>query len=409
MCLKNKGVFVLSNIQLSSVMSIRSVVFVVFVIALFGCAVPAEGQPAATGDIIISEIMHSPDGSDTDREYVEVFNTTSRAIDLKDWVLVGEDPALSDPESDDVDDAVVVEPGEFAVLCENGTTSENGGIDCAYDYANRINHTSTEDYVVLRRPDGTQIDLVHYDEDAGWPDASDASLEYVGTPDGDNAISGNWEVAAERAGDFASTPGGNNGSPGVDAPDGSLPVELTQFRAVAEGATARLAWTTASESGNAGFAVQHRSDAAGDWSRLGFVDGSGTTTVSQSYRFTTAALAPGRHAFRLKQVDVDGTVQYSFPTRVEVRSGFGLTLEGPNPLSSGEHVRVRLRAPHAPSVRLVLYNVLGQRVRTIASAGDGSGGRVRARLSANNLSSGTYVLRVHGASQAATRRLTVVR
>lgn len=388
-------------------MSIRSVVFVLFVVAVFGRSFPAAAQPAAEGDIIISEIMHSPEGADTDREYVEVFNTTSRAIDLKDWVLVGEDPALSSPESDDVNDAVVVGPGEFAVLCENGTASENGGIDCAYDYANRINHLGTEDYVGLRRPDGTRIDLVHYDEDNGWPQAFDASLEYVGAPDGDNNLADPWEAATQRVGDFANTSGINNGSPNADAPNGSLPVELARFEVTARNQTARLRWTTASESGNAGFAVQHRPDAGGDWSRLGFVDGAGTTTVSQSYRFATEALAPGRHAFRLKQVDVDGTVQYSSPRRVDVRSRFALTLEGPNPLSAGESVRVRLRTPQAQSPRLVLYNVLGQRVRTISS--DSRGAAVEARLSADELASGTYVLRVEGASQSATRRLTVVR
>ena len=388
-------------------MSIRSVVFVVFVIVFVGRPCPAEGQPAATGDIIISEIMHSPDGADTDREYVEVFNTTSRTIDLKNWVLVGEDPASASPESDDVNDTVMVGPGEFAVLCENGTASENGGIDCAYDYANGIDHTGRADHVVLRRPDGTRIDLVQYDENSGWPDATDASLEYVGAPGDDNAVAGNWAAATERVGDFTTSSGTNNGSPNADAPDGSLPVELARFEVTARSQTARLKWTTASESGNAGFAVQHRSEAAGDWSRLGFVDGAGTTTSAESYRFATEKLAPGRHAFRLKQVDVDGTAHYSEPRRIRVQPGFSLALEGPNPLSSGERVQVRLRAPQARSARLALYNVLGQRVRTISS--NSRDAAVEARLSADELASGTYILRVEGASQPATRRLTVVR
>lgn len=384
-------------------------VHLIFLLALgtvFAPAAPVSAQTPTEGDIIISEIMHSPDGPDTNREYFEVFNTTNRTIDLENWVIVEGDPTSSNTPTDDIDNSVRVPPGSFAVFCENDTESENGGVTCDYDYADDIDHIGSEDHVGLRY-NGTRIDLVHYDDENGWPDAFDASIEYVGTPDGDNNRADNWETATQRVGEYAESSGANDGSPGVDAPDGSLPVELTQFQATAEGTTARLTWATASETDNAGFVVQHRPETTATWARLGFVDGAGTTTAAQSYRFDTEALTPGRHAFRLKQVDTDGTAHYSAPTRVQVQGDFGLTLEGPNPLSAGEQVRVRFRAPQAPSPRLVLYNVLGQRVRTIAS--DPEAGGVRVRLSADELASGTYFLRAEGASQTATRRLTVVR
>jgi hypothetical protein len=37
------------------------------------------------------------------------------------------------------------------------------------------------------------------------------------------------------------------------------------------------------------------------------MDGAGTTSQPQDYRFRTEPLAPGRHTFRLVQIDLDGT------------------------------------------------------------------------------------------------------
>ncbi|NBC96906.1 MAG: hypothetical protein GVY27_11190, partial [Deinococcus-Thermus bacterium] len=92
----------------------------------------------------------------------------------------------------------------------------------------------------------------------------------------------------------------------------ALPVELTAFTARRDGDAIRLAWTTASETNNAGFEVQRRrsgNEDADAWEPLGFVEGHGTTTEAQTYRFTDRDLpyaAPGA-VYRLRQVDTDGT------------------------------------------------------------------------------------------------------
>ena len=70
-----------------------------------------------------------------------------------------------------------------------------------------------------------------------------------------------------------------------------------------------LTWQTAHETNNAGFAVERRpADAPGAWTEVGFVDGAGTTTEPQTaYRFRARQVGYGQHAFRLRQVDFDGT------------------------------------------------------------------------------------------------------
>ena len=92
-----------------------------------------------------------------------------------------------------------------------------------------------------------------------------------------------------------------------------LPVELTSFTAEACGETARLAWTTASEKDNAGFAVEASADGRA-FRRLGWVAGAGSSSAPRRYAFTDGTLRayPGPVAYyRLRQTDTDGTESFS--------------------------------------------------------------------------------------------------
>ncbi len=42
---------------------------------------------AAFAEVVISEIMYDVSGSDTDREWVEVYNNSSSAVDFTSWKL----------------------------------------------------------------------------------------------------------------------------------------------------------------------------------------------------------------------------------------------------------------------------------------------------------------------------------
>ena len=363
---------------------------------------------ASEGDIVISEIMYAPDGTDSDREYIEVYNTTDHSIDLENWVIIDEDPSASDPRQDDINNTLTVGSHKFAVLCENDATGENGGVDCAYDYANAISHTNTADYIVLEDPSGTVIDEVHYDEDSGWPNAVGASLEYVGGADGNNNAVSNWQVATERTGDFAGQSGTNDGSPNVNAPGGNLPVELVDFTVSSNREHGLLRWTTASETNNSGFAVQHRAPGSVQWTKRGFVEGAGTTTEARSYQFETDPLTPGTHTFRLKQVDLDGTAHYSEPRSVRIRSTATLTLSGPNPLPAGQSATVTVQTTDARAVDVALFNSLGQRVQTVVSTDGDPRGNVRTQLATESLASGVYFLRAITPSATTMRRIAIV-
>jgi len=193
-------------------------------------------------------------------------------------------------------------------------------------------------------------------------------------------------------------------------PDAPLPVELTTFTARRDGEGALLTWTTASEQGNAGFEVQHLvgDPASGLYEPLGFVEGAGTTSQMQTYRFHTDRLPVGTHRFRLKQVDTDGSFTYSttVPLQVTLADRFRLLAPRPNPATDGAHLR--LAVEQSQSVRVTVVDLLG---REVAVAFDSTlpAQRERAIRVGHGLPAGTYFIRVNGEHFQATERLTVVR
>ena len=173
-----------------------------------------------------------------------------------------------------------------------------------------------------------------------------------------------------------------------------LPVELTNFQASTDGSTATLTWQTATETNNAGFDIEHLLGET--WHRLGFVAGYGTTRETQTYTFQTAPLEPGRHSFRLKQIDYDGTFAYSktLSVTIEVPGTHILTSAYPNPFNPS--TQLSLSVAHDQHVRIEVFDALGRSVHLLH---DGMlTGTVQHvfRFDADGLPGGLYIIRATG-------------
>ena len=217
----------------------------------------------------------------------------------------------------------------------------------------------------------------------------------------------------------------------VAAPNDALPVELTAFTATRDGEGALLEWTTASEQNNAGFEVQRSTQAstaqsssvqtsrrdvssgpsAGDasrWESIGFVEGAGTTSEAQTYRFRVEDLPVGEHRFRLKQVDTDGAAHYSDAVSLTaaLAGRYRLTPPRPNPASSSAHMGLVVQ--QSQTVRVAVYDLLGREVAT-AFRGTVPAQTERSIRVGSRLPAGSYFIRVTGEHFSATERLTVVR
>ena len=154
--------------------------------------------------------------------------------------------------------------------------------------------------------------------------------------------------------------------------DGTLnnpvPVELASFSAQVSQNPVKLGWTTATESNNFGFDIERSFD-GNVFSKIGFVQGQGTTVVPQHYVFedNEIDLADELHYYRLKQIDTDGSFEYSVTIKVELLSPetFVLRQNYPNPFNPGTLISYQI--PLSSKVTLVIYNLQGQVIRTLVN------------------------------------------
>lgn len=93
---------------------------------------------------------------------------------------------------------------------------------------------------------------------------------------------------------------------------------LTPSHSLAQGVL--LQWTTVSEANNYGFEIQRKGVDQTAFATLpgSFTPGHGTTLQPQNYSFTDASVTRGRWLYRLLQIDLDGTLNYSEAVVIEV-------------------------------------------------------------------------------------------
>jgi hypothetical protein len=197
---------------------------------------------------------------------------------------------------------------------------------------------------------------------------------------------------------------------------GALPVGYDRFDASISERRVALRWETTSETNNSGFYVEHQrlsptdsTTAPGAWASLGFVEGANQSDRGQAYRFETSELDYGTHAFRLRQVDVDGTTAFSKTLRARVRLDEAVSVQAPYPNPVRQHATLNVTVRDRQPVRIQLYDVLGRRVGTIMDEELPAQETHTLQIDAQRLASGVYFLRILGDEFATTERMTVVK
>lgn len=186
--------------------------------------------------------------------------------------------------------------------------------------------------------------------------------------------------------------------------ESSLPVTLTSWTALPDGEAVRLAWQTTAEVDLAGFEVEHQA-AGRDWQSLGFVEARGTAATAQAYQFQATGLLAGAHAFRLRQVDLDGSSTYSATVEVQMTmpEAYRLSAAYPNPFNPTTTLGLTLA--RSQEVEVGVYDVTGRQVAVLFSGVLTAGTLHHLRFEAAGQPSGLYLLRVQGDQFTATRRL----
>lgn len=152
----------------------------------------------------------------------------------------------------------------------------------------------------------------------------------------------------------------------------ALPVEMLYFNSKVQDKQALLQWATATELNNEGFEVQRSTDGR-NFAKIGWVSGQGTTQEQQTYTFTDDAILPNTiYYYRLKQMDFDGTTEYSKITTVTLKDDnhFGVSEAFPNPTTNSTAFQLHL--PKDSDLQLMVFDLSGRLVKehtTSVSAG----------------------------------------
>ena len=175
-----------------------------------------------------------------------------------------------------------------------------------------------------------------------------------------------------------------------------IPVELIAFRADVLDGCVILNWQTVTETNNCGFEIERGQNSCNngqtDWRKIGFVPGYGTTTDPHTYTFTDNDVNPGNYHYKLKQIDYDGSFEYSHEIELEVTVPLIFSLEQnyPNPFNPSTTINFML--PADSKVSLKVFDVLGQEVTSLLN-GNLVAGFHQVNFNASALNTGVYIYR----------------
>ncbi|MFZ1517422.1 MAG: T9SS type A sorting domain-containing protein [Ignavibacteriaceae bacterium] len=193
----------------------------------------------------------------------------------------------------------------------------------------------------------------------------------------------------------------------------TIPVELLSFTSSVIDNDVILNWQTATETNNQGFQIERRKtqdERSEEWNTLGFVNGKGTTTEPQSYSFVDENLTSGKYQYRLKQIDFDGTFEYSNTVEVEINSPtkFSLKRNYPNPFNPSTSIQYSISSRQF--VTLKVYDVLGKEVATLVNEEKPAGMyNVEFRMQNLDLSSGIYFYQLKAGDYIETKKMILMK
>lgn len=178
--------------------------------------------------------------------------------------------------------------------------------------------------------------------------------------------------------------GGSNFSCTMNNFSPPLPVELTSFAAASVGDGVTLKWETASETNNSHFEIERSGDGK-IFEYIGDVAGNGTTSENSFYKFHDAAPMKGHNYYRLKQVDFDGSNEFTNVLQF-TNLALGDIVVVPNPVSDNSNFSIE--SDQAGQLQLTVFDVFGRRVlSTVFFAEKGNN---QFPLETGKLASGSY-------------------
>jgi len=189
--------------------------------------------------------------------------------------------------------------------------------------------------------------------------------------------------------------------------DGALPVELVAFTGTYIDDYILLEWETATEVKNYGFDIERTKDNS-DWLTIGFVEGHGNSNSPKDYSFNDDKVTSGKYLYRLKQIDNNGTFEYSKIIEIDVDAPleFELSQNYPNPFNPVTTINYQIS--ELSYVTLKVYDALGTVVATLVNE-EKSVGSYEVEFNAITLPSGIYFYKLQSGSFIETKKLVLMK
>jgi len=190
-------------------------------------------------------------------------------------------------------------------------------------------------------------------------------------------------------------------------------VELASFSAESELFNGvRLVWKTRLENENAGFNILRANSKTGTFVQMNGSPLPGNETGT--YEFVDKEVVSGRtYFYKLEDINLNGIRTQHEPISVTVSqpAEFSLVQNYPNPFNPA--TRIRYQLPEAAEVRLSIFNLLGQEIKTLVQKSQPAGyytvvwdGTDHAGAA---VASGIYLYRIAAGKHLQTRRMVLLK
>jgi Secretion system C-terminal sorting domain/Periplasmic copper-binding protein (NosD) len=258
-----------------------------------------------------------------------------------------------------------------------------------------------------------------------WPDAIASGIGSVGglTPPGNLSdlrvlhwTGTQWEnmgnaattgtASSTNSGSIKATTVSTSFSPftlGSISSQNALPITLTAATAQIKENQAEITWTVASEQNTQAYEIEHLQN--GTWKSVANV----AVNAERNYAFTSNKLKAGINQFRIVELEKEGTknVIKELSVLAEVPEGAVLYAAYPNPFSN--EASIEFAVAESQNVKVNVYNALGQQVATLFEGNVSANELQKVQITAENLPSGIYFVRLNTQNVVSSQRIVIVR
>lgn len=366
-------------------------------VVFFGATQTLWGQCPAAGAVVITEVCvrgtneagyTSSCTNDPRREWFEIYNTTSSAINLNGWTVT-DDNGSSSPTT--ITSNLMIQPNSFLVFGYDKDCFTLFTPNFGYFPANSGQSATTFDNCT----DGVALScggniITKFTWSNPQPSCTSGTITRgntyttVSVPNATNGVVSGTNINYGISGAGTSpTPG----SAGVTL----LPVEFTAFTAQVARGGAQLRWQTATESNNKGFFVQRSADGQ-RWQDLGFVAGHGDSYTTHDYAYLDEKPNTGTNYYRLLQMDHDGQTAYSAIAQVAFGTADSKGGARLFPVPANTRLTLSLDQTYSSPLTAFVFQTTGQLVATHTIAAE----QQQLDMDVAHLPAGSYWVKIVG-------------